>query len=60
VTSDQKRGAGGTVNWQLTTDNFPFMGFNPFRDQDRSAFDIAIVVVFVILIAVVVGWAFFG
>ncbi len=36
------------------------MGFNPFRDQDRSAFDIAVVVIFVILIALVVGWAFLG
>jgi hypothetical protein len=36
------------------------MGFNPFRDQDRSAFDIAVVVVFVVIIALVVGWAFLG
>ena len=36
------------------------MGFNPFRDQDRTAFDIAIVVIFVIIIAVVVAWAYLG
>jgi len=36
------------------------MGFNPFRDQDRSAFDIALVVVFAVIIALVVGWAFLG
>lgn len=36
------------------------MGFNPFRDQDRSAFDIAVVVVFVVIIVLVVGWAFLG
>jgi hypothetical protein len=36
------------------------MGFNPFRDQQRSATDIVIVVVFVVLILAVVGWGFFG
>ena len=36
------------------------MGFNPFRDQDRTAYDIAIVVIFLIIIAAVVGWALFG
>jgi hypothetical protein len=36
------------------------MGFNPFRDQDRTALDIVIVVLFVIITVVVVGWALLG
>lgn len=36
------------------------MGFNPFRDQDRTTLDVAIVVLFVIVTAVVVGWALLG
>ncbi len=36
------------------------MGFNPFRDHDRTTFDVVVVVLFVIITAVVVGWAFFG
>jgi hypothetical protein len=36
------------------------MGFNPFSDQDRTALDVAIVVIFVIITVVVVGWALFG
>jgi hypothetical protein len=36
------------------------MGLNPFRDQDRTAFDIVIVVLFVIITAAVVAWAVLG
>ncbi|GMQ85724.1 MAG: hypothetical protein BMS9Abin07_1292 [Acidimicrobiia bacterium] len=36
------------------------MGLNPFREQDRTIFDIVIVVLFVVIIVVVVGWAFLG
>ncbi len=36
------------------------MGFNPFRNQKRSATDIALVVVFVLLTLAVVAWGFFG
>ena len=36
------------------------MGFNPFRDHERTAFDIFLVVLFVIITAVVVGWALLG
>jgi hypothetical protein len=36
------------------------MGFNPFRDQKRSATDIVLVVVFVVLILAFVAWGFFG
>lgn len=36
------------------------MGFNPFRDHDRSAFDIVLVVVFLVLTAAVVAWALLG
>jgi hypothetical protein len=36
------------------------MGFNPFSDQDRTALDVVIVVIFVIITVVVVGWALFG
>ncbi len=47
-----------THNSQLTT--FPLMGLNPFRDHDRTTFDVVVVVLFVIITAVVVGWAFLG
>jgi hypothetical protein len=36
------------------------MGLNPFRDQDRTALDVVIVVLFLIITVVVVGWALFG
>ena len=36
------------------------MGFNPFRKQERSAMDIAMVVGALLLTAAAVGWAFFG
>jgi hypothetical protein len=36
------------------------MGFNPFRNQERSALDIALVVVFGIITAGVVAWALLG
>jgi len=36
------------------------MGFNPFRDQKRSATDIVLVVVFAALTLAFVAWGFFG
>jgi hypothetical protein len=36
------------------------VGFNPFRQQDKTTADVAIVVVFVVLTVVVVLWALFG
>ena len=36
------------------------MGFNPFRPQNKSALDITLVVVFVLLALGVVAWGFFG
>lgn len=36
------------------------MGFNPFRDQDKSALDIALVVGFVLLTLAFVAWGFLG
>jgi len=36
------------------------MGFNPFREQKRSATDILLVVVFVVVTLAVVAWGFFG
>jgi len=36
------------------------MGFNPFRQQDKSLLDIALVVGFIALTLAVVAWAFFG
>jgi len=36
------------------------MGFNPFRDQKRSATDIVLVVVFASLTLAFVAWGFFG
>ncbi len=36
------------------------MGLNPFRDHDRTTFDVVVVVLFVIITAVAVGWAFLG
>ena len=38
----------------------PAMGFNPFRKQDKSTLDIALVVGFVLLTLAFVGWGFFG
>jgi len=36
------------------------VGFNPFREQDKSAADIAAVVVALIAILAVVAWAIFS
>jgi hypothetical protein len=36
------------------------VGLNPFRQQDKSAFDVAIVVGFIAITFGVVLWAFFG
>lgn len=36
------------------------MGFNPFREQRKSVVDVAIVVLFAVIIAGFVGWALFG
>lgn len=36
------------------------MGFNPFRPQNRTTTDIALVVGFALVTALVVLWAFFG
>lgn len=36
------------------------MGFNPFRSQDKSRLDIALVIGFVILTLGFVAWGFFG
>ena len=36
------------------------MGFNPFRDHDRSVLDIVLVVVFLVVTAAVVAWALLG
>jgi hypothetical protein len=36
------------------------MGFNPFRDQKRSAADIVLVVVFTVATLALVAWGFFG
>ncbi|HLF60859.1 MAG TPA: hypothetical protein VI980_06755, partial [Acidimicrobiia bacterium] len=36
------------------------VGFNPFREQDKSAADIAAVVVALIAIIAVVAWAIFS
>lgn len=36
------------------------MGFNPFRDHERSTLDIVLVVVFVVITAAVVAWALLG
>lgn len=36
------------------------MGFNPFRDQKRSAADVVLVAVFVVLTLAAVAWGFFG
>ena len=36
------------------------MGFNPFREQKRSAADIVLVVVFIVVTLAVVAWGFFG
>jgi hypothetical protein len=36
------------------------MGLNPFRDQRTSALDIGLVVFFVVITAILIGWGFFG
>jgi diacylglycerol kinase len=36
------------------------MGFNPFGKQRKSALDIAVVAVFIIITAAAVLWGFFG
>jgi len=36
------------------------MGFNPFREQKRSATDIVLAVVFIVVTLAVVAWGFFG
>jgi hypothetical protein len=36
------------------------VGFNPFREQNRSAADIAAMVIALIAIVAVVGWAIFS
>lgn len=36
------------------------MGFNPFSKQRKSAFDIAVVVLFVVITAAAILWGFFG
>lgn len=36
------------------------MGFNPFRPQDKSPADVALVVGFAVLIGAVVLWAILG
>jgi hypothetical protein len=36
------------------------VGFNPFRQQDRTATDVVIVAVFMVIIVAVVLWAFVG
>lgn len=36
------------------------VGFNPFRQQDKTGVDVAIVVTFIIITAAVVLWALFG
>ena len=36
------------------------MGFNPFRQQDKTVLDIAIVIGFALVTLAVVAWAFFG
>ena len=36
------------------------MGFNPFREQRKTAIDVALVVIFAVIIAGFVLWALFG
>ena len=36
------------------------MGFNPFRKQEKSLVDVALVAGFVVLTLAVVAWGFFG
>jgi hypothetical protein len=36
------------------------VGFNPFRQQEKTAVDVTIVAVFVVIIVLVVLWAIFG
>jgi hypothetical protein len=36
------------------------MGFNPFREQKRSALDVGLVVGALVIIVVLVAWGFVG
>jgi hypothetical protein len=36
------------------------VGFNPFRPQEKTATDVIIVTVFLVIIVLVVVWAFTG
>jgi hypothetical protein len=36
------------------------VGFNPFRQQDKTATDVVIVAIFLAIIVTVVLWAFLG
>jgi hypothetical protein len=36
------------------------MGFNPFRQQDKTTLDVAIVIGFAVVILALVIWAFLG
>jgi hypothetical protein len=36
------------------------MGFNPFRQQDKTATDVVIVAIFMVIIVIVLLWAFLG
>jgi hypothetical protein len=36
------------------------MGFNPFRKQDKSILDLALVIGFVAITLALVAWGFFG
>jgi hypothetical protein len=36
------------------------VGFNPFREHDRSALDIVLVVITLLAIVAVISWAIFG
>ncbi len=38
----------------------PLVGFNPFRQQDKSTLDLALVVGFVVLTLAAVAWGFCG
>ena len=47
--------------WQETRcDTIAYMGFNPFRKQQKSVADVAMVVGALILTGVAVAWAFLG
>lgn len=36
------------------------MGFNPFREQKKTAIDVFLVVLFVLITAALVAWGFLG